>query len=123
MTISEQIAGELVTWISGRVNLTTGTREEIKQRIAASFEPHIVTQGNLEFSEADMQAHEDHREKILALLKQRRSEGATNVELSKIALRFGGRIHELRRDPHFYRILCKKESRGVFRYKLSPECY
>lgn len=123
MTTAQQIAKEAVLAMCGKVQMTVGTREEFIQRIALSFEPHIVTQTELKFDPDNLADHGEQRKRILAILKDRRSVGVTNVELSKIALRFGGRLHELRREPFCYRILTANEGKGLFRYRLSPECY
>lgn len=52
---------------------------------------------------------------ILALLVRRGNRGATNVELSRIALKYTSRISDLRDLGHDIR--CQKEgSGGVYRY-------
>jgi hypothetical protein len=53
--------------------------------------------------------------KILQLLKDRGNQGATNAELSRIALKYTSRISDLRDSGHDIR--CQAEgSNGVYRY-------
>jgi hypothetical protein len=56
--------------------------------------------------------------RILALLKERGNEGATNYELAKFALKYTSRISDLRDSG--WRILCTAEDlpRGIYRYTL-----
>lgn len=56
------------------------------------------------------------RDLILALLQLRGAKGATNAELSQIAMRFGGRLLEIRKMGHEVRV--QSEGRGLFRYWL-----
>ena len=52
---------------------------------------------------------------ILALLRQRGNQGATNAELSRIALKYTSRISDLR--DMGYDIRCQKEGDGgAYRY-------
>lgn len=52
---------------------------------------------------------------ILALLRQRGNQGATNSELSRIALKYTSRISDLRDMGHDIR--CRAEGNaGVYRY-------
>jgi hypothetical protein len=58
---------------------------------------------------------ENQCRKILALLKERGNQGATNAELSRIALKYTSRISDLRDLGHDIR--CQKEGdRGLYRY-------
>lgn len=54
------------------------------------------------------------RDRILALLQERGTEGALNTELNHIGFRYGARIWELRKMGH--RIDKKQESESVFRF-------
>ena len=59
---------------------------------------------------------EGQRLKILKLLHERGSQGATNAELNKICFRFSGRIYELRQAG--YDIKTQQESASIFRFVL-----
>lgn len=61
---------------------------------------------------------ENQCRRILALLKERGNEGATNYELAKHALKYTSRISDLRDAG--WRILCTAEDpvRGIYRYTL-----
>jgi len=52
-------------------------------------------------------------DKILDLLESRNELGATNIELNRIAFRYGARLHELRKD---YRISTIYIKPGVFKF-------
>jgi hypothetical protein len=55
-------------------------------------------------------------QKALALLQERGAAGATNAELLAAAgFRYGGRVHELRKDWH---IETRPEGGGLFRFVL-----
>lgn len=58
------------------------------------------------------------RDVILALLLDHGQTGITNIELNKVAFRYGGRIFELRRMGHA--IETAPEGGGVFRFTLRP---
>lgn len=121
MTLSLDIAQSLVQSISRRVNLTIEERERTAREIAAAYEPVIVHQENLHFfTPEDEKANRDQREKILRLLQERRSAGATNAELATIALKYTCRVSELRQQPFNFRIDCTRESGRTFRYRLFP---
>jgi hypothetical protein len=123
MTSLESTARELVAEIARTVNLTLGHREKIEKMLVARFQPLCVEQRPLSFAEPDAKKNEEQAEKILALLKERRSAGATNVELAEIALKYTSRVSELRRPPFNYRIVCTREQGRVTRYRLCPTDY
>jgi hypothetical protein len=56
------------------------------------------------------------RERILELLLERGSKGATNVELNEICFLYGARIWELRRAGH--NIKTENVGDGLFRFTL-----
>jgi hypothetical protein len=58
------------------------------------------------------------RARILALLRERESTGATNVELNQFCFRYGARLWELRRAGH--KIRTKSCGSGVFVFILEP---
>jgi len=58
---------------------------------------------------------ETQNRRIIAFLKERGNQGATNVELSRFALKYTSRISDLRQEG--YDIRCQMEgSNGVYRY-------
>lgn len=59
------------------------------------------------------------RDRILNALQVAGSLGVTNLELAPIALRYGGRIHELRALGH--EIESIHEGEGVWRFILKPK--
>ena len=61
-----------------------------------------------------------HRDRILALLRERGPEGAMNVELNRIGFRYGGRVHELREMGYVIRT-DRLEPEGLFRFVLVEE--
>ena len=54
--------------------------------------------------------------KMLALLRERGNQGATNSELAHIALKYTSRVSDLRQAGHDIRCLCVSASAGVYRY-------
>jgi len=56
--------------------------------------------------------------KILALLKARGNQGATNYELARIALKYTSRISDLRKLGWRVSGTCESASKGVWRYHL-----
>jgi hypothetical protein len=116
----EQIADRAMKKIERHLFMTIPQREQARKVLVQEFAPIVVSQANFHFTEADARTNEDQAMRILALLKERRSTGATNVELSEIALKYTGRISELRQQPHNYRIECTKETGRVTRYRLYP---
>lgn len=116
----EQIADKVAKRMEKSVWMTIPQREEIRKMIVQEFAPIVVQQSNFHFTEADARTNEDQAMKILGLLKERRSAGATNVELAEIALKYTSRISELRQAPHHYRITCERENGRVTRYRLNP---
>ena len=58
---------------------------------------------------------------IIDALRRGKSSGikVTNMDLSQISLRFGARIHELRKLG--YKILTKADKGGLFIYELQAE--
>jgi len=122
MTILEQIADKIAKEIERKVMfITLPQREEIRKMMVREFSPVCVEQKELHFTEADAQKNSEQALKILALLKERRSDGATNVELNAIAMNMTARISELRRPPHNYRIRCERGEGRIFYYFLAPE--
>jgi hypothetical protein len=101
-----------------QVWMTVPQREEFRKMMVREFQSVCVEQGNLHFSEADAAKNGEQAMKILALLKRRRGEGATNVELAEIALKYTSRVSDLRTAPHNYRISCTREEGRTFRYRL-----
>lgn len=65
-------------------------------------------------TEREVRVHQ--RLKIIRLLQERGEEGAINLELNEIALRYTSHISELRSEG--FVINCKNEGGGVFRYTL-----
>jgi hypothetical protein len=120
MTPLEEIADRAMRKIERHLFMTIPQREQARKVLVQEFSPIVVSQANFHFTEADARTNEDQAMKILALLKSRRSEGATNVELSEIALKYTSRISELRQAPHFYKINCTRENGRVTRYRLTP---
>lgn len=53
---------------------------------------------------------------ILALLKERGNQGATNYELARIALKYTSRVSDLRDTGHHIHCTCENAVRGVYRY-------
>jgi hypothetical protein len=65
---------------------------------------------------SERQRRATNADRALALLRARGSAGATNAELLTVAgYRYGGRVHELRRQWH---IETKPEGAGLFRFVL-----
>lgn len=89
---------------------TTDRRGAYGQRVE---DPPPVATCNPTVQEADIPRLGRQHHAILAML---RKGPATNVELSAIGQRFGGRIHELRQAG--YAILREQEGRGLYRYTL-----
>jgi hypothetical protein len=56
-----------------------------------------------------------------AILERLRRGPATNHQLSQIGLRFGGRIHELRRAGHNIETFDRDHETGVVWYRLNDE--
>lgn len=56
------------------------------------------------------------RDKILTWLRMRGQQGVLNTELTQLCMRFGARIHELRREGH--RIDTERLSESQFRFVL-----
>lgn len=59
------------------------------------------------------QSQSTKRMAILLALKNAGPQGKTNLELNEICFRYGGRIHELRKE---FEIEKEYEGAGVFRY-------
>ena len=53
---------------------------------------------------------------ILTLLQERGSQGAWNSELARIALKYTGRISDLRDQGYDVRCLCENATKGIYRY-------
>jgi hypothetical protein len=56
--------------------------------------------------------------KILALLKARGNQGATNYELARIALKYTSRVSDIRKQGWRISCVCESRSKGVHRYHL-----
>lgn len=119
MTLVESIAAEVEKEIAASYQyFSLPQREAIRRLIVRKFAP-VCPEPQERFSfDTEDKKSADQREKILALLKKRRQEGATNVELADIALKYTGRVSELRRTPYNYTIICTKEKGRVTRYRL-----
>ena len=63
--------------------------------------------------------------KILRFLKERGQQGAYNWELCRIALKYTGRISDLRQQRHHIVCIAEDPTRGLYRYryhgKLRPD--
>ena len=122
MTILESICDQVANTVERKVMfMTLPQREELRKLLLNSFQPVCTEQATLKFSEPDALKNAEQAQRILELLKSRRSAGATNVELAAIALKYTSRTSELRQAPHNYKILCTRESGRITRYRLSPE--
>lgn len=122
MTTLEQIADQITSdLVKSGAWLTIPHRKLLWSMIVKRVQPIVVEQGNFHFTDADAATNEAQNLKILALLKDRRSSGATNVELAKLALKYTSRLSQLRQQPFNYRIICTKEEGRVTRYRLAPE--
>lgn len=122
MTQVEQLAQGIVEQLAHSVNLTIPHRDLLARMIVHRFAELVPSQVALPFSEADARVNAEQAAAILALLKKRRSQGVTNVELAAIALQYNARIFELRRAPHNYKITCERNGRMSI-YRLVPEDY
>lgn len=60
-----------------------------------------------------MTDRKSQRQRILELLQAAGPGGVTNLLLNEVCFRYGGRIHELRKD---WEIETKQESENVFRF-------
>lgn len=67
------------------------------------------------FNEA-MKRIPSQAEKIIILLKEAGEDGVTNIELSKISLKYDARISELRQKG--YEIETAHDKDGIYKYKL-----
>ena len=124
MTALEQYADQVVAdFAKSGVWMTIPQRKVLWALIVRNLKPIVVEQGALHFTESDQAKNAEQAQRILQLLKERRSRGATNVELAEIALKYTSRVSELRQSPHFYKIGCTKEEGRITRYRLAPEDY
>lgn len=124
MTTLDSIADQVVTdFAKSGVWMTIPQRKVLWALIVRNLKPIVVEQTSLHFTETDTAKNAEQAQKILQLLKVRRSRGATNVELAEIALKYTSRVSELRQSPHFYKIVCTKEQGRITRYRLAPEDY
>lgn len=122
MTTLEQIADQITTdLVRGGVWLTIPHRKLLWSMIVGRVRPLVIEQASLPLTDADKEANAEQAMKILALLKERRSEGVTTAEMLAIAAQYNARIFELRRPPHNYKIICTKEGFRRFRFRLTPE--
>lgn len=56
-------------------------------------------------------------QRIIAALKSARSRGCTSLELARIALRYGSRIYDLRKEG--WKITKERMEAGYFTYRLA----
>lgn len=118
MTSLEQIADRVTKQIANKYQyFTTGARDDIRSLIIREFSPIVVQQQELPLTSSDEKVNGEQSEKILQLLKQRRSQGATNWELAEIALKYTSRVSNLREQG--YRVECRREAGRIWRYRLS----
>jgi hypothetical protein len=61
---------------------------------------------------------ESQCKKMLELLQARGNQGATNFELSRMALKYTSRISDLRQQGWRIHGTCESVSKGVWRYHL-----
>ena len=116
----EQIAEDVAKQIGRKfLNLSLPAREDLKQLLMNNFQPICVQQESLHFTSEDQAKSDEQAMKILKLLKERRSAGATNIELAELALKYTSRLSDLRREPHFYHITATRESGRIWRYQLA----
>jgi hypothetical protein len=122
MTILESICDQVAKTVERKVMfMTLPQREELRKLLLNSFQPVCTEQATIKFSEPDALKNAEQAQQILELLKSRRSAGATNVELAKLALKYTSRLSELRQDPHFYHISCERvKGSRVTIYRLNP---
>ncbi len=123
MTTLEKTADQIVTEIAKSVWMSIPQRKFVWALIVGKVRPMVVEQANFHFTEADENTNKLQCQKILALLKERRSRGATNVELAKLALKYTSRISQLRQAPYNYQINCTREEGRVTRYNLYPSSW
>jgi len=117
----DQIADDVVQFISTRTMVTHGTREDLRRLVRDKVAPLIPSwQGALRFEDGEALAAQ--ADAILKLLKKRKSAGASNAELSAISLKYTSRVSDLRKQG--YRIRCQRVGAGrTFQYFLSPEMW
>ncbi len=121
MTTLDKTADQIVADIvKSGVWLTIPQRKVVWALIVGKVRPMVVEQAKFHFTEADENTNDAQCHRILALLKERRSRGATNVELSAIALKYTSRISQLRQAPYNFQINCTREEGRVTRYNLYP---
>lgn len=124
MTALEQTADQVVTdFAKSGVWMTIPQRKVLWALIVRNLKPIVVEQTSLHFTEADSAKNGEQALKIRDLLKRRKSEGATNVELADISLKYTARVSELRQSPHNYRINVTREEGRIWRYRLHPTDY
>ncbi len=123
MTTLDKTADQIVADIvKSGVWLSIPQRKVVWALIVGKVRPMVVEQATLNFAHDEKKSKEQAMQ-ILTLLKERRSFGATNVELAKIALKYTSRVSELRQAPHYYKILCSKENGRITRYRLHSTDY
>lgn len=122
MQTLDKMADQIVSEIAkSGVWLTIPQRKVVWNLIVRAMKPMVVEQASLKFTEPDALKNAEQAQKILQLLKDRRSAGATNVELAEMALKYTSRISELRQAPHYYHINCTREEGRITRYRLAAE--
>lgn len=121
MTLVESIAEELVKGIASKYSyFTVGAKADIKAMIVRQFQAVVPEpQQSLHFTDADEKANAAQCAAIIKLLKERRSVGAANHELAKLAMKYTSRLHDLRSKQH-YKIKAVQEDGRNWRYFLEP---
>lgn len=121
MNAVDQLAEDIANFIAARAMVTRGTREDLRRLIRDRVSALMPSaQAALSFEDAGALAGQSAA--ILKLLKQRRSQGATNSELSDISLKYTSRVSDLRKEG--YLIHCRRVGGGrTFHYMLAPEMW
>lgn len=118
---ADSIADEVLQFVCNRVNVTLGTRLAIRNFIAEKVSPLAPhAQSALNF-DGDKEALKGQSVAILKLLRERRSLGATNAEINKLAMKHTSRISDLRAEG--WKIEATRESGRTWRYRLHPTDY
>lgn len=117
---AEQFADKFLSYITARMNVTTGTRDDLHKFFVRELDP-VVPSAQKSLTFEDSEALKGHCEEIIGLLKKRRSAGCTNAELAEISLKYTSRISDLRAAG--WRISCNRVSGRTYKYMLSPEMW
>lgn len=114
-TLSE-VVDEIVAYVVARVNITTGTREEIRRHVISKVLPLTPAQSVISFHD-DAEGLKGQSAAILKLLRERRSSGAFNYELAEISLKYTSRVSDLRAAG--WKISCERGEGRTTRYLLA----